>query len=590
MNVFSFCIYGTDMKYYLGLEQNCKIINEFYPEYYIYIYFGLTYLDEFVNRLTETYLNITLFPTQRDGVINMVFRYKPLILDNIDSVIIRDADSEINGRDQYCINDFIKNADNDYFVQVIRDHYWHKSRITGGLSHFINKNNVFHLLKEEFLNIFSEIDEENNEENNKIKYGGDENILNNHIYPKIKQNVIVYSNICVFHGEKFKTIDFPNDGLNFCGNVIDYLPDTESPTSYKKLYKFNYFKYNLIVQLEWLYNEKQYDLMIHIIEEYGVERYYFCIELVYYYMILAFSQSKRITECMTIYSNFYKYTIDSQIKSTLPLFFEKAKKASWQIIGTCDLNYIPKENEIVIYFGNFPDDYMSLPQSCQIYRHFIFKDIVKIDRYEYAECWEKIDRIFIMGLENEYERMNDTIMHLVSMNAPLDRIQEYRAKKDANLTDVYIGATRNHMDCLQFMIDGNYNTCLFLEDDFVFTSNIRENQSRLLYFLNRNYDYNICFLSASKYHKRDDFDDLLILSKQICTTSSGYLVNKNNVQIVYDKVKEGYDKLIETKDSVLYCIDRYWCSLDKLFIFKNKIGFQKPSRSKITGNLNIELD
>jgi hypothetical protein len=59
---------------------------------------------------------------------------------------------------------------------------------------------------------------------------------------------------------------------------------------------------------------------------------------------------------------------------------------------------------------------------------------------------------------------------------------------------------------------------------------------------------------------------------------------------VYEKVKEGYEKLIETEDSTTYCIDRYWCSLDKLYIFKNKIGFQKPSRSKITGKLNIELD
>ena len=48
--------------------------------------------------------------------------------------------------------------------------------------------------------------------------------------------------------------------------------------------------------------------------------------------------------------------------------------------------------------------------------------------------------------------------------------------------------------------------------------------------------------------------------------------------------------MIKTQDSTLYCIDRYWVLLDKLFIFKNKIGFQKPSRSKITGKLNIELD
>jgi hypothetical protein len=583
MKIFSFCIYGTDMKYYYGLKENCDIINELYPEYHIYIYYGLTHLSELLNHLFNTYKNIHLIQTNKDGVINTLYRYKPLILDDIESVIIRDTDSEVNERDRYCINDFIKSTDGAC-VQVIRDHYWHKSRIMGGLSHFINKDYCFTQIKEELLKIFEDI----NEGFNNIQYGFEEIILSNCIYPIIKDTLMVYSNICVFEGEKYKCIDFLNNGINFCGNVIEYLQDGDSC---KKEYRFNYFHFDILSQLEWLYNQKQYNLIITVIEEYGSQRFNNCIESVLHYNILALLKTNRIEECMITYNKFYKLTITSEIKSTLPLFFEKAHELGYIIIGTCDLNYIPeKTNEIVIYFGNFPDDYMYLPQSRQIYRHYIFKDDVRIDRYEYSKCWEKIDRIFILGLENEYERMNDTIMHLVSMNAPIHKIEEYRAKKDVNLTDVYIGATKNHVDCLQKMIEGNYNTCLFLEDDFVFTSNIIENKIRLSTFLERNYDYNICFLSASKYHLREEFDDLLIISKQICTTSSGYLINKKNVQTVYEKVKEGYEKLIETKDSELYCIDRYWCSLDKIYIFKNKIGFQKPSRSKITGNLNINLD
>ena len=583
MNIFSFCIYGTDMKYYFGLEENCRLINEFYPEYNIYIYFGITHLTDFLQNLITTYKNIHIFETGKDGLVNTLYRYKPLILLDIESVIIRDADSEVHERDRYCINDFIQ-SNNDNYVQVIRDHYWHKSKIMGGLSHFINKDNVFRLLKDEFFKIFQEIEEGFHD----IRYGFEEIILSNRIYPIIKDDVLVYSNICVFEGEKSKPIDFPNDGTNFCGNVVEYTGSGFTKQGFTKYFKFNYYDYNIISQLEWLYNQKQYTIMTNIIiNEIDDNR---LNDQILYFKILALIHTLHIEECMDVYAKFYKFTITSQIKSTIPLFFEKSREFGYQIIGTCNLEYIPKLSEFVIYFGNFPDDYMAIPQSNQIYRHFIFKDDIVIDRYEYAECWEKIDRIFIMGLENEYERINDTIMHLVSMNAPLDRIEEYRAKKDVNLTDIYIGVTKNHMDCLKRMIDGSYNICLFLEDDFVFTSNIRENQTNISIFFERDYDYNICFLSASKYHKRVDYDDLLILSKQICTTSSGYIVNKTNIQIVYEKVKEGYEKLIETQDSIEYCIDRYWCSLDKLFIFKNKIGFQKPSRSKITGNLNIELD
>jgi len=312
---------------------------------------------------------------------------------------------------------------------------------------------------------------------------------------------------------------------------------------------------------------------------------------VLHYLLVIYIDKQNIAECFNIYKLFYKYNISDAIKNTLGPFFAMVKHLDYSVVGTCDVNYQPLDREFVIYFGNYPDDYMGLPQSFQLYRHFIFKDEISLDRFECDECWDEIDRIFIMGLENEFERMNDTIMQLTLMNAPLNRIEEYRAKKDVDLADVYIGATKNHMDCLKQMVDEGYENCLFLEDDFIFSSNIRENQKRLVAFFERKYDYNICFLSASKQHVREDHDDLLIVSKQICTTSSGYLINRKNVKLVYETVKEGYEALLENKaESSIYCIDRYWTKLDKLFIFKQKIGFQKPSRSKITGKLNVELD
>jgi hypothetical protein len=105
-----------------------------------------------------------------------------------------------------------------------------------------------------------------------------------------------------------------------------------------------------------------------------------------------------LNECMKIYGVFYKYTIINEIKNKVPLFFDVIKKFGYKIIGTWDLNYELKELEFVIYYGNYPDDYMSLPQSKKIYRHFIFRNDIILDRYEYNKCWYKIDRIFIMTL------------------------------------------------------------------------------------------------------------------------------------------------------------------------------------------------
>lgn len=593
MKIFSFCIYGDNMKYYLGLRENIRLIRENFPDFHIFIYCGLSRLDDFLQSIsTDEFIH--LIDTHFDGVINMFYRYMPLLLEDTEIIFSRDADSEINDRDRWSIRDFLDEEKTKKSIQTIRDHYWHKSRLTGGLTGFHLKRlesdnrEIFDNLKNIFSQCLQNIQLNKSNEQN-IVYGGDEQLLNEYVWPVIKDQLIVYSNINVFEGENYKPIDFENNGYNFCGNVINYSPSCE------KSYQFNYYEYPLLTQVIWLYNQNQPELVISLVDEFGYNRILFNeISYILDYVILSLIKRNSIDamrECFIKYQEFAKYNILDGIKNQIPKFFAMAKSLGYQIIGTCDTEYLPKSNEIVIYFGNYPDDYMALPQSYQIYRHFLFFKDTPIDRFESNSYWDKIDRIFIMGLEGEFERMNDTWMHLCAMNAPLDRIEEYRAKKDKSLTDIYIGATKNHMDCLGKMREGGYGCCLFLEDDFVFISNKKTIQESLTEFFKRDYDYNICFLSASKYHERIFHDDLLLQSKQICTTSSGYLVSKTNIDTVFNKVREGHQLLLENPEcSYIYCIDRWWTSLDKLYIFKKKLGYQKPSLSKITGKLNIELD
>jgi len=600
-NVFSFCIYGGNKKYYFGLEENIRIINVFYPDFLIYIYCGKSRLDDFLNNLSIKYSNVFLFDTNHDGVINMVYRYKPLTHNNIFQCIIRDADSEVNERDRWCIDDFIKNHDEDIICQVTRDHFWHKSKITGGLSFFkMYESAIIDLLQKKLIGLFDKYDNKTNLDN--FIYGSDENILNEVIYPNIQNNIIVYSNICVFINERYKNIDFINDGNNFCGNVIEYVDSMNCDGIYTKKYNFNYFEFDLIEQLNWLSLQNQYDIMLKVIHEYQDNRElsYEQYSKILDYTYIVFFYKRNLIECMNIYKQYYKYFITDHMKHNSKYLYNLARDLGYKIIGTCDINIEPKEKEIIIYFGNYADDYLAYPQSNKIYKHVMYKDDIELDDFIAHSCWNRIDKIYIMSLENEFERVNETILQLSYMNAPLNKIHVYRAKKDTNLNDIYIGATKNHLDCIKMMMDamdknnGHSITSLFLEDDFIFTSNIKKNQNQLSEFFNRNYDYDICFLSVSKYHKREDLDDLLILSKQSCTTSSGYLLNNKTCEKVFNVVNEGYELLLKNPDkSNLYCIDRYWTRLhhdNKLFIFKDKLGFQKPSKSKITGKLNIELD
>jgi len=290
------------------------------------------------------------------------------------------------------------------------------------------------------------------------------------------------------------------------------------------------------------------------------------------------------------WQEYYKVFITDEHKEVARQHYETLRQQGKIIVGTSSLDYEPKANEIVIYYGSYCEDYLALPHSNKIYINVLFFGEIKLDRFESDKCWDKIDKIFVMNLEKEIIRFNDTMLQLCYMNAPLDRVHHFKTQKVENPNDIYTAVTKTHLDCMKIMIDNEYETCLFLEDDIQFTSNIKENKSNLFHFLNRNYDYNIAFLAASRYGARVDFDDLLIETQQCCTTSSAYLLNKKNVELVYNTVMEGYKCLLKGGGHWIYCIDRYWCRLNKKYIFKNKLGFQKLSVSNITGELNSHLD
>jgi len=260
------------------------------------------------------------------------------------------------------------------------------------------------------------------------------------------------------------------------------------------------------------------------------------------------------------------------------------------IASTC-LNYNPKQDEVVHYFGKFPENYDSNHPRKKYYHVKHFEP--NYDQYIFHKCWRPIDQIYIMGLEDKHHNYYDTMIQLCKMNAPLHRVFRYKAKKDNDEMSAYIGATQNHLDCISDMIDKGYNNCLFLEDDFLFTDTVRDNQKMLHMFWKRKYSFDILFLAASKLHERRYFDDLLINSYQECTTSSGYILTKKTVQKVHDIVEEGIEKMKVNPQNRDFCIDRYWRRIqndNKVFIFKRKLGFQKPSYSELKQSVAIFLD
>jgi hypothetical protein len=208
MKVFSFCLFGSNPKYTLGMIENIKIINEKFEEWYTYIYYNNVPQD-IINVIKE-YTNVVLLESKYTGQKTTLDRFKPIDNIDVEVMMVRDADSRIHDRDCWAINEFLNSNKK---LHIIRDHKYHQRPIMAGL--FGIKNGLIEFNIEDKLKNF--------EVNNKNEYQVDQNFLALYIYPIALKN----SNY-LLHGNKIYAneinIPFPYPVKNndFCGQVVDY--------------------------------------------------------------------------------------------------------------------------------------------------------------------------------------------------------------------------------------------------------------------------------------------------------------------------------------------------------------------------------
>lgn len=277
------------------------------------------------------------------------------------------------------------------------------------------------------------------------------------------------------------------------------------------------------------------------------------------------------------------YISDDVVLNANKLFLVLNKK----IIASFDPSRIPLEDEIVIVYGNYPDWHLALPCSSKLFRHVSLFFDMNHDSVEYHPSWEKFDTIYIINLKERTDRYYDTLSTLCKVAAPLHRIYHFDACIDSR---EYVGCTKSHMEILEHFKESGNTTCMILEDDFTFIDDVRHVWSSLQRITTEPIEYTMCFLAISKFYERNPVNDFLSESKGCCTASSGYIVTRSSVDLLYSTVAEGYSKMIEDYENPDYCIDRYWTRLDKLYFFRKKLGFQKISYSNNLNSVGGNLD
>ena len=573
MKIISFCLYGTKDIYYKGLIENIRIIIKELPDFFTHVYYGSDITEDKITNLRSLSDKLVLIATNKLGAGNMIDRLNPIKLDDTEIFFCRDADSRIGERDLWCMKKFI---DSKKSVHCIRDHYWHKQRLMGCSTGWkVNKIKNLEKIRKELSNYYKYY--ENPE------YGDDEHFLGSKVYPLIKDELYLQTSITAFKDEEYELIDYQNDGVNFVGNVFEF--DDEN----KEVAKFKYNDFPVKDQVNWLIAEKQFRLASHIGKTISWDIETETIDALF----IANYYADDLEECRRLMS-MYEYTsITDHVVDNCNFMFTMLKNHGYKIVGTTNLSDEPKDNEIMIYYGSFPLTHLSFPITNKVYRNAGHFNRVKHDSVNYDDCWNNLDKIYILNLEERVDRYIETMCELCRVNAPLDKVYHYKAKKTPSDGGPYVGATQNHIDVMNDMVNNGYRNSLILEDDIVFSPNVSQVKKDITEFFENDYLYDICFLSASRFHKKEPHNDLLIKSKQICTTSSAYFLSNKTVHSVRDCVIEGMDLLKKTNNSNLYCIDRYWSKLqkdNKVFIFKRKMAYQRPNYSNLKGTVAAYLD
>jgi len=545
MKVFSFCLYGTEPNYYRGLLENIASLQKDFPDFSIVVYRGVC---DPTWELPDT---VTVVETARVGAVNMLYRYLPL--HDAEVGFVRDADSRVTARDQWCIRDFLESP---YSYHMIRDHIWHKSKIMGGM---------FGWKKPLPDTIVIPSD---------AGYGFDEAFLSEHLYPTIAKELLVHTNLFGFVGEHTRRIvPPPSDPTDFVGNVLwDGVPRfTSTP--------------NPIDQMRLAQAHDQFELMVYLSEQqpplsipYDERMHFFMSAFIAHYYL---GNTAKAQEWL---SRFEFAEITPSVYTNANFLLARMGK----IIACFDPSVQPAEGEVMIYYGQYPDWHLALPCSNRIYRHISRFGDIKHDVVLYHPVWEPVDRIYILNLEERVDRFYDTLLALAAVQAPLHRVHHYKAQRDG--LPPYVGATNNHVECIRDFCKSGDRTALILEDDFVFLDDKTRVWDALAALWDEDPDYSICFLSLSKFGHREPHSECTIQTHQPCTTSSGYLLRRDTAPDVFQTVNEGLRKMQETGDHHTYCIDRYWCKLPNLLCIRPKIGFQRPSYSNLLRSVSAHLD
>ena len=133
LKVISFCLWGKEKRYLVGLIKNIELTKLYYPEFICFIYIHKNSVPSEIFDQLIGYDNIRIF-IKNDPFIRpkrfMLWRLEPLLEFDVEYVISRDIDTRIQPREVLAVREWIASNKS---LHIMRDHPCHYNKILGGM-------------------------------------------------------------------------------------------------------------------------------------------------------------------------------------------------------------------------------------------------------------------------------------------------------------------------------------------------------------------------------------------------------------------------------------------------------------------------
>ena len=200
-----FSLWGDNECYNWGALENALLAKKIYPGWICRFYIGQNVIPDVIKHLRKLDNVELIFMKENKAMTNMFWRFIPIFREECKMYLSRDTDSRLNVREQIAVKIWEKSEKD---MIIIRDHYHHNKRVMGGM--FGVRNNLLTKFKKKF-------DVRYNSSN--MRYGDDQEFLEKVIYPKVKNNCIIFDKKNYFSDEN--ALQIPENEFPTCVGQVD---------------------------------------------------------------------------------------------------------------------------------------------------------------------------------------------------------------------------------------------------------------------------------------------------------------------------------------------------------------------------------